>query len=647
MARVWTARAGALVRSEAVLVSNLQQATEFVGEIAFDATLKPYSGQSSTIVAEFGLDGDSVWWPGYPVAFDPPFLIIGEFGLSLSKGASSIFPFEFDRGIDDKTSLVQALNDAGYTGGGGGTPFDDSFDIVLSDGDEDVSQGALDLTGLSVGESIVNLDVLLGKLIPPMPPAFPNGTLSISNTAGNDPRLASGFTDNIGSGLTAGTSVTRITAAGVSTFAFNDVGPGNTGVLQALLNGAVAATRTLTGTDEGTYSGLVIADQKDYPTDRPGFWKSMDVSLNLLAVPVGVDKIRLNHTAAGQTNEVVFIRDTLTATPTVTAGSVVQETAGTLAYSSSVPHYGTGATLTVGMSYNNIAGETYYGGADPVSISGSNSIMTTKTLSYGAIGFTTPFARNTTAAQAITPQSVAIDGTNVHTSGVIQGTARNVNGASATATLSSTVILVKRGTATGKLDELSIPVTGMGSTPNGLNAIRVGLGAGDTPAGTPQSWDQTAALASHEAAVVAGIMGHNQNNYATGYLPVGPNLSVGRTGAQYVTLSFKRASRSTFRIAITGSYAGCWIKLPGVSDVQPNAPNGWWNGFQAYDGAGIPGEAGDPNAGCALGAVMTGASGTFQMTFGTESSTNATNNEILVRLKFNAGQSLTALSFTS
>uniref|UniRef100_A0AB74UIK2 Tail fiber protein n=1 Tax=Caulobacter phage BL57 TaxID=3348355 RepID=A0AB74UIK2_9VIRU len=418
MARVWTARAGALVRSEAVLVSNLQQATQFVGEIAFESTLRPYSGQTSSIVAEFGIDGDSIWWPGYPVAFDPPFRIVGEFGLSLSKGSSSIFPFEFDRGIDDKTALVQALNDAGYEGGGGGgTPFDDSFDIVLSDGDEDVSQGALDLTGLSVGESIVNLDVLLGKLIPPQPPAFPNGTLSISNAAGNDPRLATGFTDNIASGLTAGTSVTRITAAGVSTFAFNDVGPGNAGVLQALLNGAVAADRTLTGADEGSYSGLVIADQKDYPTDRPGFWKSMDVSLNLLAVPVGVDKIRLNHTAAGQTNEAVFIRDTLTAVPTVSAGSVVQENAGVLAYSSSVPHYGTGASLTVGMSFNNLAGETYYGGSDPVTISGSNSIIAAKSLSYGAIGITTPIARNTTAAQAITPQSIAIDGTNVHTSG--------------------------------------------------------------------------------------------------------------------------------------------------------------------------------------------------------------------------------------
>ena len=69
--------------------------------------------------------------------------------------------------------------------------------------------------------------------------------------------------------------------------------------------------------------------------------------------------------------------------------------------------------------------------------------------------------------------------------------------------------------------------------------------------------------------------------------------------------------------------------------------------FKAYDGAGAPGEAGDTDAGCALGAVMNGASGTFQITFGTLSSTGATGNEILVRIRLNAGQSITGLSFSN
>ncbi len=49
----------------------------------------------------------------------------------------------------------------------------------------------------------------------------------------------------------------------------------------------------------------------------------------------------------------------------------------------------------------------------------------------------------------------------------------------------------------------------------------------------------------------------------------------------------------------------------------------------------------------AFGAVATGSSGTFECTFGTETSSNATNNIVMVRFKMTAGQQITALSFTS
>lgn len=225
-----------------------------------------------------------------------------------------------------------------------------------------------------------------------------------------------------------------------------------------------------------------------------------------------------------------------------------------------------------------------------------------------------------------------------------------MNGASAATDLSTQTILVKRGAAGAKLDEMSVPVSGLGTLPNNNNAVRVGLGAGDTPAGAAQAWVQAAALSTHEAAVVAGVAAHNKTDYSVGYLPVGPNLSVGRDGAQYLTFAFQRTARSAFKINVTGTYTRCWIKLPGVSDnagISPNAPNGWWDGFLPYDGAGVPGEAGDPLAGCAAGVVMTGASGSFPITFGTQSSTNATDNVILVRFKLAPGQQITALSLSN
>lgn len=533
-------------------------------------------------------------------------------------------------------------------GGGGGNGFLVPLGPVETLGDGSWQPGAVPLADdMPVSEGIDRINEVLGKLVPTQPPDFPNGVLSISNSSGSAPRLATGVTDNTGDNVYApGASVTRITATGVSSFAFNDVGPGDSGTLSAWVNDISVADYTLTGSgDNGIYNGLQIADQKDYPVSTPGFWKSVDVSLNGLAVPVGIDKVQVVHSGAGQTAEVYFVRDAMTAAPAVSAGSVVETTQGTLAYSSGVPHYGTGAVLTVGASFTNLSGETYYGGSDTFTVSGENGIINAQSYDYPALGITVPPPRQKTSATAITPVTVSVNG-NVHAVGRVQGAAKNVNG-SGSAILSATNVLVKRGAApAGKVDEMSVPATGMGSIPNGNNAVSVVLADGDTPAGAYAPWDPTTLLPTYSASVVAGVLKHDQTDY-TNYLPSGPNYSVGRSGPQYRTWMFQRASRSTFRIAVTGAYAGCWVKLPGVSDTQPNAPNGWWNAFQAYDGAGIPGEAGDPAAGCALGSVMNGGSGTFTITFGTQSSTNATDNVVLIRFRLNAGQQITALSYSN
>ncbi|USN14965.1 hypothetical protein DOMOVOI_05150 [Brevundimonas phage vB_BpoS-Domovoi] len=526
----------------------------------------------------------------------------------------------------------------------------DGFHVILGDivehGDGSWTPGAVPLENATpVSEAVDRLNEVLGKLIPSQPPMFPNGTLAIANGAGASPRLTQGYTNNFSASLTPGTAVSRITAAGFSSFVFGDVGPGDAGLIAVSLNGAVVTSRTLTGEgDNGSYAGLVIADQKDFPVETPGFWKSIDVSLNLLPAPFGLNSVQMAHSQAGVTNPVVFMRDDMTASPVISAGSVAQASAGTLAYSSGVPHYGDGATLTVAMSIANLAGETYYGGGDPVQFSGP--VIATKTFGYvPSTGIDAPLARNTLTAQAVTPQTIAVDGSG-HVSGKVSGVARNVNG-SVTTDLGGPTILIKRGAAGARLDEMSVSVTGLGALPNTLNAVRVSTAAGDTPAAAHGVWDATAALPAHEAAVVAGVLAHNRTNYAQGHLPAGPDLSVGRDGAQYVTFAFRRAARSAFKINVTGAYAGCWVKLPGVSDQQPNAPGGWWDGFKPYDGAGVPGEAGDPLAGCASGTVMSGSTGAFTITFGTQSSTNATDNLILVRFKLVQGQAISALSFTN
>lgn len=532
----------------------------------------------------------------------------------------------------------------------------DGFKLALGsieqDGDGSWTPGAVPLTNsTTVSEAVDRLNEMLGLLIPAGPPNFPNGTLTISNAAGSNPRLALGVTDHTGGGApAAGSAVTRIATSTASTNTLNDVGP-PTGTLQLLVNGAFAATRTLTGTDAGTYNGLVISDQKDYPVSQPGFWKSFDVAASGVPVTTGVNKIRINHTEASPTNEAFFVRDDMTSTPTLSGTTLTLSSLGAATFSSGIPHFTTGGVVLLGGQMNNLAGETYYGGNDPLVVSGTNSIITAQTYDYQSLGITTPIPRQTVAMQNFTPVLVNIDGT-THGVGTLQAVVRNVNGASGSTQVSSTKILVKRGTAgTGKVDELSVPVNGLGSLPNANFAVRVAVGAnGDTPSGTPTAWVANAALANYEAAVVGGRLENCQTDFSSGYLPVGLNYSQGRNNPQYVTFSFNRASVSTFKINITGTYADVWVKLPGISDnstISPNSVNGWWVASKAYGGAGVPGNASDLLAGCAVGGVANGNSGSFTITFGPQSSTNAVGNQIIVRIRLNAGQAITGLSFSN
>ena len=142
------------------------------------------------------------------------------------------------------------------------------------------------------------------------------------------------------------------------------------------------------------------------------------------------------------------------------------------------------------------------------------------------------------------------------------------------------------------------------------------------------------------------MLRHDQTNYSTGYLPVGPNYSSGRSGAQYYQIQLITPNVSTFNISYTGSISGCWVCMPDNSTwtTSLSNTNGWADMFNEYVGSGVPRNI-DP--GCAYGGVMTSNGGTFTCTFGTESSSNDTNNRILIRWRLNNGHSVTAMSFTS
>ena len=415
-------------------------------------------------------------------------------------------------------ALTITINSTGTGGGGNGTSIADGFQLSLGNAvqaGDGLWAGAVDLTdNTAVSDAVYKLNQMMSLLVPPAPPLFPNGTLSITNVSGNQPLLANGVADHAQSGTAAGTLVHRIVTPAI-TNTLNNVGPGNSGTLEVFLNNNMVASHTLTGTgDNGNYGSLVISNQGAYPTNQPGFWKSVSVGVSGQGVPLGISRLKITDTAAGQTNDAIFVFDDMISTPNITGASLSQISAGNIAYSSGVPHYGTGATLMVNASINNLSGQTYYGGTDPLTIQGANGVTSLQTFSYPALGIATPLRSEITGATAITPVQLNIDGV-VHGSGVINGIAKNVNGSGGSTQLSNTIILVKSGVAgSNKIDEMSVPVSGLGSIPNNNNAVRVLIPTGiDNPSGATQVWDATQYLPTYEASVVAGLLSNDTKNY--------------------------------------------------------------------------------------------------------------------------------------
>lgn len=521
--------------------------------------------------------------------------------------------------------------------------------------DGSLSDGAVTLTGsTSVVNAVDALNEILGKLVPASPNNFPNGETLTVTSVGTSPLLASGSVpDNTNGGtlpVSAGSSVTRITASTVSTNTIgvsDNVGPGDSGTVQALVNGTVVDTQAMTtGSNNKSTGVLRITNDQAYPVSTPGFWESFRSNITGASAIQGWNRLKLNHTAAGSTNDVYFVRDNVTAIPAVSNGLVTEQTAGTYAYSSGVPHYGTGGVLSVSFDATNIAGETYRSGTILSIAPSTASAFGTLNYSAGSAGLADPVARQTLLHSA-SALSVSVNGTNFHNSTRVSASAFNPNG-SGSATFGPT-ILIKRGTTT-RIDEMNIPVSIAVNGGPSSTASRVSMTNGDTPSDdksalTVGDWVSTASTNAWDATVVAGVLQNDVTNYSTGYLPVGPNLS-SHNSTQYVTFFFRRTAVSKFDISVTGTYAGMWVKLVGVSEAYTSSTNGWYTMSSLYGGAGIPGDTNGANGslGCALGDIASGA-GSWTATFGTLSSTSATNNIIMVRFKLTTGQSISALSF--
>ena len=513
-------------------------------------------------------------------------------------------------------------------------------------------------------DSINELNFILGKLVPAAPDTLNGLSFSLTGTAGNG-RLCQGFTptnNTGGSAPVAGTQYTRNTDSTITSNYINDVGPGDNGTVIGKVNATSVGSITFdTNTNNGTNGGIQVADNKDAAnsTRNTGidaeFYQVYDVRFLNAASPDGFNKAFFTHGSA-TSNEVFWYEDPSTVSAPVISFSgvtVPSSSSHTVAYSSGVPHYTQSAnnTFTYVMTVTNASGDMYTQNTFVTQDSNTGSAFAnTGNKSYtNFAGGTNPPTRNYGVGTGVTtlvsgvPRNIHNTITSNHfnrydaftpygshnNQRVSYSTALNIMGTSAT---------------TGQVDEDNILISSLG-TGSG-NAIRVNAGAtGDTPTPVSSTFNSSGTPAVYEAIVRGGTLRHDTTNYSTGYLPVGPNYSSGRSGTQYFQVLLTRAAVSEFKIVVTGSYAGCFVCLPENSTWTTGLSNtnGWADMFDAYSGAGNPNNA---DNGCAFGTVMSGGSGTFTCVFGEESSSNG-NNKILVRFKLTSGQSISTVRFTS
>ena len=614
---------------------------------------------------------------------------------------------ETDRGLVTFQNTSQNVTTTNFTFGdgnttgaitsGAGTPgaanITNSYGSVASFTVALVSSGTPDTIAQTDTETKTNFITI--KANPAAPGALSTKTLSMSTgSQGTSPKLAASATDRSGGNIpAAGSSVTRYTTADpIVTSTVTDANTAISGTLTATFNNSASGAVTFANnTDKaGTYTDLVVVNDGDahdeisastYPT---GFAKVFDarVSKATSGISVGYNDTRLSHSSAGNTNTVGFVKDDMTSVPTVNQGAAVitQATAGTFRYISGVPYYNTGspAVNITGLTVTNFVGQTYRNTTAPYTTttgtlaeSTSGSLISSQNKTYaqidGAPTFLTGGIPNATtgvgSAYTLGTINILINGS-ARAVGYLDAQMINVNGSSSVVNLTDKYIQVYSASLTG-FDEENIPVSdSLGTTFDDDGKRVTGFGSfADTPsfAGgtnyyTANAFTGAATVAGTSEAIVRfGTLKHFVTNLSSGYLPAGPNLATSRTGNQYITFAFRRATVANFDIAINSATGikGVFIGAPGTAIDTASGLNGWVNGSIQYGGAGVPGSdtgnGGNGSNGCALtGADIiptdTGINASYTMTLGSENSSNATGNNVLVRIALGSGQTLTSVS---
>ena len=555
------------------------------------------------------------------------------------------------------------------------------------------TSGTPDITAQTDTDS----ETIVVKSVPTAPGGLSSKSLSWSTNYDQGGRLASGATNNMGSTPpSAGDSLQsstlrRYESGSVSTSSVSNAYNSATGTLSALVNDSADGAKAFsTSTGEtGTFTSLVISSEGDarseignsYPSNFYQVFTAR-VNKNISSLAKGIHKFELSHSTTGNTNEVQFVKDNVTTTPTLNVGSasVSQVSAGSVRYISGIPYYNTGSPQirVSGLTVNNLVGEAYYDGSQILQFasgtnyeSTSDSAISTTNFSYADIdGSSTMLSSGVPIAQtgvgsayALGDIDITLNSSGVKSIETIKGRIQNLMGYSGYAADLGTKIQVHTDAPSGFV-EGTIAVSdslGAGHDDDGLR-ITGFSGTGDTPtiAGstnfyTANAWSGAVTVAgTSEAIVRLGTLQHYTTNLSSGYLPAGPDLNTGRSGSQYFTFAFRRTTMANFTVTLSGTISGMFIAAPGTNIDDASTINGWLDCTSTYAGAGTPGadtgNGGNGSNGCAFTSgdrIIDGSSMSndgFTFTLGDQNGTSATGNNILVRIKLESGDSLTAVS---
>ena len=523
------------------------------------------------------------------------------------------------------------------------------------------------------------------------------------SSSGSSPYLAYSYTDNsTEDSVTVGSSVTRITSSSagsntdsaiLSSFAYN----GDAGDVVAYVDGVAGGSISLTaGDDSGTNGNLIITSESDYNTLNtagsstsfsaslysPGLYKGFKarVRATTSALGKGSHSFKLGHSTTGNTNVVSFVVDDVTSTASldVSSATLAQASAGTLAYESGITYYTNDATVTLaGVQAYDWIGQTYRNDSAPFDVaSGTNfestsgSAISTQGFSYAQIdGASTYLNSGTPTAETGKDSSnkYTLGSLTVNVNGggnaveQIQAKLDNVNGTGSYVQITDKK-LQTLNSSTGVYETIAVSDSlGAGHDDDGKRITGFGA-ASDNPSFSSSTnyytgsvWSGAQTIAGTQEAVTRfGTLSHFTTDLSSGYLPVGPDLNTGRSGAQYFTFAFRRTTMSNFTVRLTGTVSGFFIAAPGTDIDDASGINGWIDAGITYGGAGTPGSdtsnGGNGSNGCAFTSgdrIIDGTSysnDTFTLTLGDQNATNSFGNQILVRIKLESGDSVTALS---